>query len=90
MLAAITGLVEPVWAMVAMAVSVGVVLTNSFAGRIVSSPRHPVETSCCIVGACLCAVDRQVHASLAVMRYNCVPDDARNHYLLGSWVGPYE
>jgi Cu+-exporting ATPase len=33
-LAAVTGLVAPVWAMVAMAVSVSVVLTNSFAGRL--------------------------------------------------------
>jgi P-type E1-E2 ATPase len=33
-LAAITGVVQPVWAMVAMAVSVSVVLINSFAGRL--------------------------------------------------------
>ena len=33
-LAAVTGLVTPVWAMVAMAVSVSVVLGNSFAGRL--------------------------------------------------------
>jgi heavy metal translocating P-type ATPase len=33
-LAAITGLVEPLWAMVAMAFSVSVVLGNSFAGRL--------------------------------------------------------
>ena len=33
-LAAITGLVYPVWAMVAMAASVSVVLANSFAGRL--------------------------------------------------------
>lgn len=33
-LAAITGVVYPVWAMLAMAVSVSVVLTNSFAGRL--------------------------------------------------------
>lgn len=33
-LAAVTGRVEPVWAMVAMAVSVTVVLGNSFAGRL--------------------------------------------------------
>jgi len=33
-LAAITGVVYPVWAMVAMAVSVSVVLVNSFAGRL--------------------------------------------------------
>jgi P-type E1-E2 ATPase len=39
-LAAVTGLVEPVWAMVAMAVSVSVVLTNSFAGRLLPSPRR--------------------------------------------------
>lgn len=36
--AAVTGLVEPVWAMVAMAVSVSVVLTNSFAGRLLPRP----------------------------------------------------
>ncbi|HEX7000923.1 MAG TPA: cation-translocating P-type ATPase [Trueperaceae bacterium] len=33
-LAAVTGLITPVWAMVAMAVSVSVVLGNSFAGRL--------------------------------------------------------
>lgn len=33
-LAAITGMVPPVWAMLAMAVSVSVVLANSFAGRL--------------------------------------------------------
>lgn len=33
-LAAITGVVYPVWAMIAMAVSVSVVLANSFAGRL--------------------------------------------------------
>ncbi|MEK6711575.1 MAG: heavy metal translocating P-type ATPase, partial [Nitrospinota bacterium] len=31
---AVTGLVEPVWAMIAMAASVGAVLLNSFAGRL--------------------------------------------------------
>jgi len=35
-LAAVTGLVQPVWAMVAMAASVSVVLGNSFLGRLVS------------------------------------------------------
>jgi P-type Cu+ transporter len=39
-LAAISGLVRPVWAMLAMAVSVSLVLTNSFAGRLLS---HPAE-----------------------------------------------
>lgn len=34
---AITGLVEPLWAMVAMALSVSVVLGNSFAGRLLPS-----------------------------------------------------
>ncbi len=34
-LAAVSGLVEPIWAMVAMAVSVSVVLGNSFAGRVI-------------------------------------------------------
>ncbi|MDR7482868.1 MAG: hypothetical protein QN203_10210, partial [Armatimonadota bacterium] len=33
--AATTGLVRPVWAMLAMAVSVGLVLTRSFVGRLV-------------------------------------------------------
>jgi len=36
-LAAITGLVAPVWAMLAMAASVSLVLTNSFAGRLLPS-----------------------------------------------------
>lgn len=36
--AAVTGLVHPVWAMIAMAASVTVVLVNSFAGRLVSIP----------------------------------------------------
>ena len=35
-LAAITGAVYPAWAMLAMAFSVRVVLTNSFAGRLLS------------------------------------------------------
>ncbi|MBN9492133.1 cadmium-translocating P-type ATPase, partial [bacterium] len=38
-LAAVTGRVEPVWAMVAMAVSVSVVLGNSFAGRLLPRPK---------------------------------------------------
>lgn len=38
-LASMTGLVEPVWAMIAMAISVSVVLANSFAGRLISG-RH--------------------------------------------------
>ena len=38
-LASMTGLVEPIWAMIAMAVSVSVVLANSFAGRLLSA-RH--------------------------------------------------
>lgn len=37
-LASVTGLVQPVWAMIAMAVSVSVVLVNSFAGRLL--PRY--------------------------------------------------
>lgn len=36
-MAAITGMVEPLWAMVAMAISVSVVLGNSFAGRLYRS-----------------------------------------------------
>ena len=39
-LAAISGIVEPIWAMVAMAVSVGVVLGNSFAGRLLPHSRR--------------------------------------------------
>jgi Cu+-exporting ATPase len=38
-LAALTGLVAPVWAMLAMAVSVSVVLGNSFAGRLLPEGR---------------------------------------------------
>jgi len=38
-LASMTGLVEPIWAMIAMAVSVSVVLVNSFAGRLLTG-RH--------------------------------------------------
>jgi heavy metal translocating P-type ATPase len=38
-LAAVTGVVQPVWAMVAMAVSVSVVLVNSFAGRLLPGRR---------------------------------------------------
>jgi Cu+-exporting ATPase len=33
-IAAVSGLVQPVWAMVAMAVSVSLVLANSFAGQL--------------------------------------------------------
>ena len=40
-LAAVTGLVEPVWAMAAMAASVSVVLANSFAGRLAPSSWRP-------------------------------------------------
>ncbi len=39
-LAAVTGRVQPAWAMVAMAVSVGVVLLNSFAGRLLPAGRR--------------------------------------------------
>jgi Cu+-exporting ATPase len=41
-LAAITGVVEPVWAMVAMAVSVSVVLANSFARWLLPRPKGRV------------------------------------------------
>ncbi len=41
--AAITGLVHPIWAMVAMAASVTVVLLNSFGGRLVPKPRKKLE-----------------------------------------------
>jgi heavy metal translocating P-type ATPase len=37
---ATTGLVHPVWAMVAMAASVSAVLANSFAGRLLPTPRR--------------------------------------------------
>ncbi len=40
-LAAVTGLVQPAWAMVAMAASVSVVLLNSFAGRLLPPRRRP-------------------------------------------------
>jgi hypothetical protein len=36
--AAISGLVSPIWAMVAMGVSVSLVLANSFGGRLLSTP----------------------------------------------------
>jgi heavy metal translocating P-type ATPase len=38
---AATGLVHPVWAMIAMAASVSAVLTNSFAGRLLPKLRRP-------------------------------------------------
>ncbi len=41
--AAITGLVHPVWAMVAMAASVTVVLLNSFGGRLIPKPGRELE-----------------------------------------------
>lgn len=45
-LAAISGLLDPVWAMVAMGASVSLVLANSFAGRLVPSPSgRTVESS---------------------------------------------
>lgn len=40
-IAAVTGLVEPVWAMVAMAASISVVLANSFAGRLLPVRASP-------------------------------------------------
>ena len=45
--AAVTGLVHPVWAMIAMAASVTVVLLNSFAGRLLAAPsikREEIKT----------------------------------------------
>lgn len=42
-LAAVAGIVQPVWAMVAMAFSVSVVLSNSFAGRIRPMTRSPKD-----------------------------------------------
>ncbi len=41
--AAITGLVHPIWAMIAMAASVTVVLLNSFGGRLIPKPRKKLE-----------------------------------------------
>ena len=41
-LAAVSGVVHPVWAMLAMAVSVSIVLFNSFAGRLL--PKHTLST----------------------------------------------
>ncbi|KKK83447.1 hypothetical protein LCGC14_2793280, partial [marine sediment metagenome] len=38
--AAVTGLVHPVWAMIAMAASVTIVLLNSFGGRVISLPHR--------------------------------------------------
>ena len=38
-LAAVSGVVYPVWAMIAMAASVSVVLANSFAGRLLPARR---------------------------------------------------
>lgn len=40
LLAAITGAVQPMWAMLAMATSVKVVLADSFAGRLLPKPRR--------------------------------------------------
>jgi cation transport ATPase len=45
--AAVTGLVHPVWAMIAMAASVTIVLLNSFGGRLLTTPspkREEVKT----------------------------------------------
>ncbi len=39
--AAMTGLVHPVWAMIAMAASVTVILLNSFADRLITLPQFP-------------------------------------------------
>ncbi len=41
---AVTGLVHPVWAMIAMVASVTTVLTNSFAGRLLPKPRRGPTT----------------------------------------------
>jgi len=41
--AAITGLVHPIWAMIAMAVSVTTVLLNSFGGRLIPKPKKKLE-----------------------------------------------
>ncbi|MBI4278287.1 MAG: cation transporter, partial [Armatimonadetes bacterium] len=41
--AAVTGLVHPVWAMVAMVASVSTVLLNSFGGRLVPGARKPAR-----------------------------------------------
>jgi cation transport ATPase len=41
-LAAVSGAVHPVWAMLAMAVSVSIVLCNSLAGRLL--PKHTLST----------------------------------------------
>jgi cation transport ATPase len=45
MAAAVTGLVHPVFAMIAMALSVSAVLANSFAGRLVSGDGINAEFS---------------------------------------------
>ena len=41
--AAVTGLVHPIWAMVAMVASVSTVLLNSFGGRLLPKPRAPQD-----------------------------------------------
>lgn len=41
--ASVTGLVHPIWAMIAMALSVTIVILNSFWGRLVPKPRKKVE-----------------------------------------------
>ncbi len=41
--AAVTGMVHPIWAMVAMALSVTFVLLNSFGGRLVPKPKKKLE-----------------------------------------------
>jgi len=59
---ATTGLVHPVWAMVAMAASVTTVLANSFAGRLVSSERPDAEPG---AGA------EETHLTFEVPNMNC-------------------
>lgn len=59
---AVTGLVHPVWAMIAMAASVTTVLTNSFAGRLLPKVRRGRQTQLTIrianmhCGHCLASI----------------------------------
>ncbi len=82
---AVTGLVHPVWAMIAMAASVSTVLINSFAGRLVPNNRLYQATSRLTArvpsmhcNSCLNAIERSLESIPGIVTVN---GDADTKYL---------
>jgi len=78
---AMTGLVHPVWAMIAMAASVSTVLINSFAGRLVpnnqmyhATSRLTARVPSMHCSSCLSAIERSLKSIPGIVKVNGDPD----------------